>query len=71
MRKPNKITFRCSAYPECKSYLNVPIKGHKSEQMILPNCDFKEFIEAIKDKGYMEIVCLANREATDAERFVL
>jgi len=39
--------------------------------MISTDCDFKTFIEAIKDKDDMEIIYLAEQEATKAERFAL
>ncbi len=71
-RKPDNIRFRCSAYPDCKTYLNVPVNGHKShakEQMISPACDFKAFVEAIKTRDDMEIIYLTEQEATRAERF--
>ena len=38
--------------------------------MISQNCDFEEFIEAIKSQDHMEIVYLAEQEATQAERFM-
>lgn len=36
--------------------------------MISKSCDIKEFIEAIKDKDYLEAIYLADKEATEAER---
>jgi len=36
--------------------------------MISQSCDMKEFIEAIKDKDYLEAIYLADQEATAAER---
>jgi hypothetical protein len=36
--------------------------------MISQSCDIKEFIEAIKDKDYLEAIYLADKEATEAER---
>lgn len=72
-RKPDTIRFRCSAYPDCKTYLNVPVKVHKShakKQMISPTCDFKAFVEAIKNKDDMQVIYFAEQEATWAERFM-
>jgi hypothetical protein len=40
----------------------------KGISMISATCDFKEFVESIKDKGYMEVIRLANQEATEAWR---
>ena len=37
--------------------------------MISTDCDFNTFIEAIKDKDDMEIIYLAEQEASTAERF--
>jgi hypothetical protein len=39
--------------------------------MISKNCDFKMFIEAVKNKDHMEVVYLAEQEATRAERLAL
>ena len=39
--------------------------------MISTDCDFKTFIEAVKDKDHIEVICLAEQEATKAERFAL
>lgn len=36
--------------------------------MISQNCDFKMFIEAVKSKDHMEVIYLAEQEATEAER---
>jgi hypothetical protein len=36
--------------------------------MISAACDFEQFVEAIKDKDYFEVVYLANQEATEAWR---
>jgi hypothetical protein len=40
----------------------------KGAAMISQSCDIKEFIEAIKDKDYLEAIYLADKEATEAER---
>jgi hypothetical protein len=36
--------------------------------MISANCDFSDFVAAIKDKPFQEIIYLADQEATAAER---
>ena len=36
--------------------------------MISNRCDFNEFVMEAKGKGYQEIIYLADREATEAER---
>jgi hypothetical protein len=36
--------------------------------MISQSCDVKEFIEAIRDRDYLEVIYLAEKEATEAER---
>jgi hypothetical protein len=38
--------------------------------MISNNCDFSNFVAAIKDKPYHDIIYLADQEATDAERLL-
>jgi hypothetical protein len=37
--------------------------------MISKSRDIKEFIEAVKDKVHLDIIYLAEQEATEAERF--
>ena len=37
--------------------------------MISKSYDIKEFIEAVKDKVYLDIIYMAHQEATEAERF--
>lgn len=36
--------------------------------MIASDCDIKTFIDTLKDKNYREIILLAEKEATEAER---
>jgi hypothetical protein len=36
--------------------------------MISPSCDIREFIEAVKDKDYFEVISLADKEALKAWR---
>ena len=36
--------------------------------MISPSYDIDEFIKAIQNKGYLDVICLANQEAIDAWR---
>ena len=38
--------------------------------MISSNCDFSNFVAAIKDKPYDDIIYLADQEATAAERLL-
>lgn len=38
--------------------------------MISANCDFSDFVAAIKDKSYHDIIYLADQEATAAERLL-
>ena len=37
-------------------------------QMISQSCDFDEFLESVRDRDYLEVIYLADREATEAER---
>ena len=36
--------------------------------MISQSCDFDEFLESIRDRDYLEVIYLADKEATEAER---
>lgn len=36
--------------------------------MISQSCDFDEFIERLRDRDYLEVIYLADKEATEAER---
>jgi hypothetical protein len=36
--------------------------------MISSSYSIPEFIKAVEDKGYQDLICLAEREATEAER---
>jgi hypothetical protein len=36
--------------------------------MISPSFDFREFVEAVKDRGYSEVLALADKEALEAWR---
>jgi hypothetical protein len=36
--------------------------------MISTSFDLKQFVEAVQDKDYFDIICFADREATEAER---
>jgi hypothetical protein len=36
--------------------------------MISPCCDLNEFVEAVRNKDYYDVLYLAEREATEAER---
>ena len=38
--------------------------------MISPSYDIHEFIYAVEDKGYLDIIYLADQEATSAERLL-
>jgi hypothetical protein len=40
----------------------------KEAKMISQSCDFDEFIESVKDRGYLDVIYLADKEATEAER---
>ena len=36
--------------------------------MISQSCDFDEFLESVRDRDYLEVIYLADKEATEAER---
>jgi hypothetical protein len=48
-------------------FLIISVKKREAV-MISKSCDIKEFIEAIKEKDYLEAIYLADKEATEAER---
>jgi hypothetical protein len=37
-------------------------------QMISQSCDFDEFLESVRDRDYLEVIYLADKEAAAAER---
>jgi hypothetical protein len=36
--------------------------------MLSKSCDFDEFLERVRDRDYLEVIYLADKEATEAER---
>lgn len=36
--------------------------------MISQSCDFDEFLQRMRDRDYLEVIYLADKEATEAER---
>jgi ssDNA-binding Zn-finger/Zn-ribbon topoisomerase 1 len=77
MRGPFEIRFRCSGYPECRTYKKIFARPSAKEKameastlrdMISPSCDIKEFVKAVKDKRYLEMLGLADKEALKAWR---
>jgi hypothetical protein len=36
--------------------------------MISQSCDFDEFFESVRDRDYLDVIYLADKEATEAER---
>jgi hypothetical protein len=36
--------------------------------MISKSCDFDEFLERVRDRDYLDVIYLADKEATEAER---
>ena len=37
-------------------------------KMISQSCDFDEFLESVRDRDYLQVIYLADKEATEAER---
>jgi hypothetical protein len=76
MKDQNFVRFRCAGYPECNTYLKLPVEAVANKrfrestryQMISPECEIVDFIKKVKDKDVLEIIHLANQEATEAER---
>jgi hypothetical protein len=70
------LTLKYLEYISKKS--NLPKKDciyqfrHTGEfNMISSNYDINEFIASLRNRDYLDIIFLANREATEAERIVL
>jgi len=40
----------------------------EEHMMISQSCDFDEFLQRMRDRGYLEVIYLADKEATEAER---
>ena len=36
--------------------------------MIFQSCDFDEFLQKMRDRGHLEVIYLADKEAPEAER---
>lgn len=66
------IRFRCSQYPECKTYAKVRVaetsKRTRNISIISDQYDFICFLNTVKEKKRNEVILLASQEATTAER---
>jgi hypothetical protein len=43
-------------------------RGVEEVRMISQSCDFDQFLKSIRDRDYLEVIFLADKEATEAER---
>jgi hypothetical protein len=43
-------------------------RASKEGVMLSKSCDFDEFLERVRDRDYLEVIYLADKEATEAER---
>jgi hypothetical protein len=43
-------------------------RGVEEVRMISQSCDFDEFMDSIRDLDYLQVIYLADKEATEAER---
>jgi hypothetical protein len=55
----------------CQIGIWVGLNREKGGNVISRECRFLDFIGAVRNKGYFEILDMANREATEAERIML
>jgi hypothetical protein len=44
------------------------VKAAEEVVMISPMCDFNDFLESVRDRDYLDVIYLADKEATEAER---
>jgi hypothetical protein len=44
------------------------VEAGKEVVMISQSCDFDEFLERVRDRDYLDVIYLADKEATEAER---
>jgi transposase-like protein len=73
MKSADHIRFRCSDYPQCKTYLKVSEVEFEvlNAEMLSNAFRLKQFIKEIEGKPTWEAIHLANEEATAAERFLM
>jgi cob(I)alamin adenosyltransferase len=73
MKGVDYIRFRCSVYPQCKTYLKVREVEFEiaNTQMISKKLSIERFIKEVEGKPTWEALHLANEEATCAERLLL
>jgi ssDNA-binding Zn-finger/Zn-ribbon topoisomerase 1 len=73
MKGVDYIRFRCSNYPQCKTYLKV----HEVEfeivdaVMISKDLSIEQFLNEVQGKPLWEVFHLANEEAMAAERLLM
>jgi hypothetical protein len=72
-RRPNQnLTPRPYHYPDGQDAIRLPTTlTSEANKMISSECRFSEFMGALKGKDYYEVIQLAEREATAAERLFL
>ncbi len=69
MRSADKTRFRCSEYPDCKTYETISLeRTWEDVKLISEHFEIREFIEPNKDKTWEEFLSLLDLEATKAER---
>jgi DNA-directed RNA polymerase subunit RPC12/RpoP len=73
MQGPDYIRFRCSDYPRCRTFLKTTEAEFETmwEGMISMDFSLDEFVTAVKGRPSWEVLYMANREATAAERLLI
>jgi hypothetical protein len=73
MKGVDYMRFRCSDYPQCKTYLKVREVEFEviNAEMISKDLSLEHFLSAIEGKPTWEALFLANDELTAAERLLL
>jgi hypothetical protein len=73
MKGVEYMRFRCSAYPQCKTYVKVREVAFEivNAKMIAKDFKLDSFIREVEGKPTWEALYLANDEVTAAERLLL
>lgn len=73
MQGPDYIRFRCSDYPRCRTFVKSREAEFETMQDGMISVDFSlnDFVRAVKGRPSWEVLYLANKEATAAERILI
>lgn len=73
MQGPDYIRFRCSEYPRCRTFVKSSEAEFETMQdgMISMDYSLNDFLNEVKGRPSWEVLYLANKEATAAERILI